>query len=40
MIFSDVHLDTGLKPADLALNVPAGTTISHPLQGISPNGSP
>ncbi|MDP9174907.1 MAG: outer membrane lipoprotein carrier protein LolA [Planctomycetota bacterium] len=40
MVFSDVHLDTGLHPADLALVIPAGTSISHPLQGRKTPDSP
>jgi outer membrane lipoprotein-sorting protein len=39
MTFSDAHRDTGLKPRDLLLTVPAGTNISHPLQGASSPGS-
>lgn len=30
--FEDIRLDTGIKPADLALTVAKGTTISRPLE--------
>ena len=32
MAFENVRLDTGVKPADLALVVPEGTTVSRPLE--------
>jgi outer membrane lipoprotein-sorting protein len=35
--FSDVRLDTGVKPADLALNLPADTTVSRPLDVKEPS---
>jgi outer membrane lipoprotein-sorting protein len=33
--FSDVKLNADLKPGDLNLVVPAGTSVSHPLEGTS-----
>ena len=36
--FSNVRLDTGVKPADLALSVPADTTVSRPLDVKEPAG--
>ena len=38
--FDDVRLDTGIKPADLALTVPQGTAVSRPLdaQASPPKG--
>jgi outer membrane lipoprotein-sorting protein len=33
MTFSGVRLDTGVTPDDLKLSVPAGTTVSRPLEG-------
>jgi outer membrane lipoprotein-sorting protein len=35
MTFSNVRLDTGLKPAELELKVPADTTVSRPLDAKS-----
>jgi outer membrane lipoprotein-sorting protein len=32
IVFEDVRLDTGIKPDDLALAVPEGTTVSRPLE--------
>ena len=34
--FSDVKLNAGLKDADIALSVPAGTKVSRPLEGVAP----
>ena len=31
--FQNVRLDTGINPAELALSVPEGTTVSRPLEG-------
>jgi outer membrane lipoprotein-sorting protein len=36
--FSDIHLNTGLKEAQVTLHVPPGTTISHPLAGMERGG--
>jgi outer membrane lipoprotein-sorting protein len=38
--FSSFKLDTGLKPEELKLSVPAGTTVSHPLDVKSEDGPP
>jgi outer membrane lipoprotein-sorting protein len=35
--FSNVRLDTGVKPGDLALSVPADTTVSRPLDVKEPS---
>lgn len=39
MHFTHIKIDTGTTDDDLKLNVPAETTISHPLQGLSGQGS-
>ena len=37
--FDDVRLDTGIKPADLALAIPEGTTVSRPLEATDGAGA-
>jgi outer membrane lipoprotein-sorting protein len=39
MNFTHVEIDTGMTDDQLKLNVPAGAKISHPLQGLSEQGS-
>jgi outer membrane lipoprotein-sorting protein len=43
MVFSDIHVNVGLNPADLELHVPPDTAVSHPMDAAptpSSNSSP